>query len=259
MTVSFQQPPPPQSQPQPQPEQPPQPQPQQPPQPQRTIRKLIVEVVDARDLLPKDGQGSSSAYVVADFDGQRKRTATKYKDLNPVWNEPLEFVVSDPDNMDYEEPSIEVKPGKPFTHKPGDYNGRLHISMATLGLGVATKRSILQCNVGNKSPVYLCCLYPEKNECLQLHLEFDEADEVMFSVLGPRSVHLAGYYLDSGSGSEEEFLAKKKPQKGKARHRRLKKTYLISDSDMECENENDNSRPISSLFKTKLSTDEDAT
>ena len=54
-------------------------------------------------------------------------------------------------------------------------------------------------------------------------------------------------------------MAKKKPQKGKAHHRRLKKTYLISDSDMECENENDNSRPISSLFKTKLSTDEDAT
>ncbi|KAL6209330.1 hypothetical protein ACLB2K_020272 [Fragaria x ananassa] len=80
-----------------------------------------MEVVDARYLLPKDGQGSSSAYMVADFDGQRKRTATKYKDLNPVWNEPLEFVVSDPDNMDYEEPSIEVKPGKPFTHKPGDY------------------------------------------------------------------------------------------------------------------------------------------
>lgn len=64
-----------------------------------------------------------------------------------------------------------------------------------MGLGAATKRSILQCNVGNKSPVYLCCLNPEKNECLQLHLEFDEADEVMFSVLGPRSVHLAGYYL----------------------------------------------------------------
>nr|XP_011469128.1 PREDICTED: peptidyl-prolyl cis-trans isomerase FKBP43 isoform X2 [Fragaria vesca subsp. vesca] len=210
---------------------------------------------------------------------------------------------------------IEVKPGKPFTHKPGDSNGRLHISMATLGLGAATKRSILQCNVGNKSPVYLCCLNPEKNECLQLHLEFDEADEVMFSVLGPRSVHLAGYYLgghrpynpdesesfgediadsetqrsvnsedeeyddsfiddgdpevfpstplsdatDSDSGSEEEFLAKKKPQKGKARHRRLRKTYLISDSDRECENENDDNRPSSSLFKTKLSTNENAT
>ncbi|KAL6140512.1 hypothetical protein ACLB2K_058811 [Fragaria x ananassa] len=120
MTVSFQQPPPPQSQPQPQPEQPPQPQPQQPPQPQRTIKKFIVEVVDARDLLPKDGQGSSSAYVVADFDGQRKRTATKYKDLNPVWNEPLEFVVSDPNNMDYEELEIEVLNDKRYGNSGTD-------------------------------------------------------------------------------------------------------------------------------------------
>ncbi|KAL6192152.1 hypothetical protein ACLB2K_038539 [Fragaria x ananassa] len=116
MTVSFQQPPPPQSQPQPQPEQPSQPQPQQPPQPQRTIRKLIVEVVDARDLLPKDGQGSSSAYMVADFDGQRK---------------PLEFVVSDPDNMDYEELEIEVLNDKRYgnsgTARKNHFLGRVKL------------------------------------------------------------------------------------------------------------------------------------
>ncbi|XP_050386092.1 peptidyl-prolyl cis-trans isomerase FKBP43 [Argentina anserina] len=210
---------------------------------------------------------------------------------------------------------IEVKPGKPVTHKPGDSNGRLHISMATLGLGAATQRSILQCNVGNKSPVYLCCLYPEKTECLQLHLEFDEAVEVMFSVLGPRSVHLAGYYIgdrrsynpdesesfgediadsdtqrsvnsedeeyddsfiddgdpelfpstllsdttDSDSGSEEKFLANKKPQKGKEPYRRRRKKYLISESEGESEHEDDNNRPISSLFKSRSSTDENAT
>ncbi|OVA09070.1 C2 calcium-dependent membrane targeting [Macleaya cordata] len=73
-----------------------------------TVRKLIVDVVDARDLLPKDGQGSSSPYVVADFDGQRKRTSTVYRDLNPVWNEQLEFVVSDPKTMEFEELEIEV-------------------------------------------------------------------------------------------------------------------------------------------------------
>lgn len=75
---------------------------------QRLVRKLIVEVVDARDLLPKDGQGSSSPYVVVDFDGQRKRTSTKYRDLNPTWHEPLEFIVSDPNTMDYEELNVEV-------------------------------------------------------------------------------------------------------------------------------------------------------
>lgn len=66
-----------------------------------------------------------------------------------------------------------------------------------MGFGTATKKSVLQCNVGNKSPVYLCSLFPEKTECLQLNLEYEEADEVIFSVIGPRSIHLSGYFLGS--------------------------------------------------------------
>ncbi|XP_062157088.1 peptidyl-prolyl cis-trans isomerase FKBP43-like isoform X3 [Alnus glutinosa] len=98
---------------------------------------------------------------------------------------------------------IEVKPGKPYTHKSDDSNGRLHISMATLALGTATAKSVLQCNVGNRSPVYLCALYPVSSESLQLNLEFEEADDVVFSVIGPRSVFLTGYYL-RGAGQELE-------------------------------------------------------
>ncbi|KAL5747007.1 hypothetical protein ACOSP7_023997 [Xanthoceras sorbifolium] len=92
---------------------------------------------------------------------------------------------------------VEVKPGKPFTHTADDARGRLHISQATLGVGTATKKSVVQCNVGNKSPVFLCSLFPEKSECCQLNLEFEEGDEVVFSVIGPRSVHLTGYFLGS--------------------------------------------------------------
>ncbi|KAM5574923.1 multiple C2 domain and transmembrane region protein 16 [Rosa sericea] len=58
-----------------------------------TVRKLIVEVVDARDLPPKDGHGTVSPYVVVDYYGQRRRTQTVIKDLNPKWNELLEFNV----------------------------------------------------------------------------------------------------------------------------------------------------------------------
>ncbi|XP_071713807.1 protein QUIRKY [Rutidosis leptorrhynchoides] len=88
-------------------QQPSTPPPQQPP-PTRPVRKLVIDVADARDLLPKDGLGSSSAYVVADFDGQKKRTSTITRSLNPVWNESLEFIVSDPNTMEYEVLEIEV-------------------------------------------------------------------------------------------------------------------------------------------------------
>jgi hypothetical protein len=64
-----------------------------------TKQKLIVEVVDARNLLPKDGHGSSSPYVVIDFYGQRKRTKSAIRDLNPTWNETLEFNVGKPSNV----------------------------------------------------------------------------------------------------------------------------------------------------------------
>ncbi|XVF87920.1 hypothetical protein PTKIN_Ptkin19aG0007100 [Pterospermum kingtungense] len=87
----------------------------------------------------------------------------------------------------------EVKPGRPFTHAP--LNGRLHLSQATLGMGNASQKCIVQCNVGNKSPVFMCCLFPDKSECCQLNLEFEESEQVVFSVIGPRTVHLTGYYL----------------------------------------------------------------
>ncbi|XP_038883610.1 protein QUIRKY [Benincasa hispida] len=63
------------------------------------LRKLIVEVVDARNLLPKDGHGTSSPYVVVDYYGQRKRTRTVVQDLNPTWNEVLEFNVGPPSSV----------------------------------------------------------------------------------------------------------------------------------------------------------------
>ncbi|CAJ2664496.1 unnamed protein product [Trifolium pratense] len=90
--------------------------------PPQTVRRLAVEVVDARNLLPKDGQGSSSPYVVADFDGQRKRTTTRFKELNPVWNESLEFIVSDPENMEFEELEVEVYNDKKFGNGSGRKN-----------------------------------------------------------------------------------------------------------------------------------------
>lgn len=58
--------------------------------------KVVVEVADASDLMPKDGLGSANPFVEVELDGQRQRTSTKFKDLNPVWNETLVFNLSDP-------------------------------------------------------------------------------------------------------------------------------------------------------------------
>ncbi|KAG2286754.1 hypothetical protein Bca4012_032729 [Brassica carinata] len=96
---------------------------------------------------------------------------------------------------------VEVKPGKPFTLKAATNDAkRLHLSQATLGLSSSgTNRNILQCNVGNKSPLFLCVLSPEKVDSCQLNIEFQEAEDVIFSVIGPRSVHLTGYFLGRSS------------------------------------------------------------
>lgn len=71
-----------------------------------------------------------------------------------------------------------------------------------MGLGSSTTKSLVQCNVGNKSPVFLCALLPDKTESCHLDVEFEEDDEVIFSVIGPRSVHLTGYFLGSGRHSD---------------------------------------------------------
>lgn len=78
---------------------------------------------------------------------------------------------------------------------------------ATLGDGKGTAKSVLQCNVGDKSPILLCNLIPNVSESCHLELEFEEADDVVFSVLGQKSVHLSGFYLGSGGngGGEDSY------------------------------------------------------
>ncbi|KAK3033417.1 hypothetical protein RJ639_032390 [Escallonia herrerae] len=93
-------------------------------------RKLLVEVCSAMNLMPKDGQGTASAYAVVDFDGQRRRTKTKSRDLNPQWDEKFEFLVHDNESMASEFLELNVYNDKK-TGKRNNFLGKVKIAGST--------------------------------------------------------------------------------------------------------------------------------
>ncbi|KAL0346061.1 UNVERIFIED_CONTAM: protein QUIRKY [Sesamum radiatum] len=93
-------------------------------------RKLTVEVCNAKNLMPKDGQGTASAYAIVDFDGQRRRTKTIFRDLNPQWNEKLEFLVHDAASMAEETMELNIYNDKK-TGKRSTFLGKVKISGST--------------------------------------------------------------------------------------------------------------------------------
>lgn len=88
--------------------------------------KLGVEVASAHNLLPKDGQGSSSPYVELHFDHQKFRTTVKEKDLNPYWNETYLFNISDPKNLSNLTLDAYIYSNSKSNSKP--FLGKVHIS-----------------------------------------------------------------------------------------------------------------------------------
>lgn len=105
---------------------------------------------------------------------------------------------------------VEVEPEKPYIHRPDNEGGRLHVSQATIGNESKSSagRSRVQCKVGDKNPINLCSLVPQTFENCALNLEFEEDDEVTFSVLGPHSVHLSGFFYgddDDQDNVEDDY------------------------------------------------------
>ncbi|CAI9778167.1 unnamed protein product [Fraxinus pennsylvanica] len=95
------------------------------------MAKLVVEVLDSSDLMPKDGHGSASPFVEVEFEEQRQKTTTKPKDLNPQWNEKLVFNIKNP--RDISNQTIEVlvyNDNKQGHHK--NFLGRVRISGASV-------------------------------------------------------------------------------------------------------------------------------
>ncbi|KAF9606598.1 hypothetical protein IFM89_026919 [Coptis chinensis] len=90
--------------------------------------KLVVEVVGAHNLMPKDGEGSSSAFVEVEFENQTLRTQVKYKDLNPVWNEKLVFHVSDVADLPYRTVEVSVHNERKSGNSSRNFLGKVRIS-----------------------------------------------------------------------------------------------------------------------------------
>ncbi|XP_062030246.1 multiple C2 domain and transmembrane region protein 6 [Rosa rugosa] len=95
--------------------------------------KLIVEVHDAGDLMPKDGDGFASPFVEVDFDQQKQRTRTKPKDLNPQWNEHLVFNVTDPRDLPNKTIEVVVYNDRKAGHHK-NFLGRVRISGVSVPL-----------------------------------------------------------------------------------------------------------------------------
>lgn len=57
--------------------------------------------------------------------------------------------------------------------------------------------------MGDKKPIYLCSLLPDKLETCALNLEFEEDKEVTFSINGSQSVHLTGFFYGDESDDDD--------------------------------------------------------
>ncbi|KAI3939917.1 hypothetical protein MKW98_029693 [Papaver atlanticum] len=75
---------------------------------------------------------------------------------------------------------------------------------ATLGVTTAehTSRTVVQCKIGNNTPIFLCSFRQFKKESCSVDIDFGE--DVVFEVIGIASVHLAGSYLGNGHSSEDK-------------------------------------------------------
>ncbi|MCL7022152.1 hypothetical protein MKW94_013575, partial [Papaver nudicaule] len=110
---------------------------------------------------------------------------------------------------------VKLEPGKPYTHSYNSSLGRLRISQATLEpFGPLCGYVVVECKVGNRSPVILCSIGTDATDsrsCM-LDLELEEKeDDVVFEVYGFGNVHLTGFYLchndQSGKGKVGNYEA----------------------------------------------------
>nr|QSQ68603.1 hypothetical protein PY_023523 [Puya raimondii] len=142
--------------------------------------------------MPKDGQGTASAYAIVDFDGQRRRTKTKLRDLNPQWDEKFEFLVHDPESMTGETLELNVYNDK-RTGKRNTFLGKVKISGSSFA------------KAGSEALIY----YPLEKRSVFSQIKGEVALKVWYVDDPPATTASS----EGGSGSE---AAEAKPEKAPA-------------------------------------------
>ncbi|KAI3863394.1 hypothetical protein MKX03_018698 [Papaver bracteatum] len=109
---------------------------------------------------------------------------------------------------------VELKPGKPYIHKYDSSLGRLCITQAILGYKVYQNMEnvIVQCKIGEKSPISVCLLNFENGGACSLDIQFEEKeDDVVLENTGRINVHLSGYYFKN-NGQSGNVVAEQKAE-----------------------------------------------
>jgi hypothetical protein len=76
--------------------------------PKKGEYQLCVHVLEGRDLVGRDANGVSDAMVEVSWLGVRRRTATKYKQISPLWDEQLFITADDLDETSLNRSQIQV-------------------------------------------------------------------------------------------------------------------------------------------------------
>jgi serine/threonine protein kinase len=98
-------------------------------------KKLVLKILDARNLAPKDIGGTSDPYcivsVIGAKGGNKIRTKTVYKSLSPVWGEKYEFDVTSNSHA-----SIDIEVWDEDFLTPDEFLGTVSIPLDSIPVGV---------------------------------------------------------------------------------------------------------------------------
>lgn len=136
---------------------------------------LLVKVIRARDLVPRDLNGKSDPYAVLDLvpdmnDEGEKKTGYKSKTLNPVFNEIFSFQL---DHSRIADTKLRVAVWDHDFFGEDDFNGESIVDLSTISLGAGTHTDWFM--------LQLTTDFSIKGE-LEISLEYEEPETLIVTI-----------------------------------------------------------------------------